>query len=95
MVGIVGQPHSCYISALYLAAIVVTSVYAQVVHDPPTSSNLNNLTFVLNGTGAPGIFNSSFTPEKEYGVYNWCNMPHVRAREYKCVHIASRGGNNC
>ncbi|KAF8815519.1 phosphoglycerate mutase-like protein [Phlegmacium glaucopus] len=68
---------------LQVVAIVVTSTSAQVVHYPPTSSNLNNLTFVLNGSGAPGIFNSSVTPEKEYGIYNWCNMPHVRTKEYK------------
>ena len=73
---------------LVLVAILITtslSVSTQVVHYPPTSSNLNNLTFVLNGSGAPGIFDSSDTPEKEYGVYNWCNMPHVRTQEYKCV----------
>ncbi|KAJ7632142.1 phosphoglycerate mutase-like protein [Roridomyces roridus] len=64
-----------------LAAVVVLSEAA--VHYPPTQSNVNNLTFVLNGTGAPGIFNSSTTPDKSYGEYNWCNMPHVREREYK------------
>ena len=77
----------CYrLLVLQVVAILVTSsVSAQVVHYPPTSSNLNNLTFVLNGSGAPGIFNSSVTPEKEYGIYNWCNMPHVRTQEYQCV----------
>ena len=59
----------------------------EVVHYPPTSSNFNNLTLALNGSGTPGIFNSSVTPEKAYGIYNWCNMPHVRAQEYKCVNI--------
>ncbi|KAG5645660.1 hypothetical protein DXG03_005497 [Asterophora parasitica] len=56
---------------------------AEVVHYPPTSSNINNLTFALNGSGAPGIYSSSKTPDKQYGQYNWCNMPHVRTREYK------------
>ena len=64
-------------------------VSSQVVHYPPTSSNLNDLTFVLNGSGTPGIFDSSITPEKEYGIYNWCNMPHVRTQEYKCVMASS------
>ncbi len=59
---------------------------AGVVHYPPSSTNVNNLTFALHGTGRPGIFDSSTTPDKEYGTYNWCNMPHVRAREYKCAH---------
>ena len=64
-----------------------TSTSAQVVQYPPTSSNLNDLNFVLNGAGAPGIFDSSITPEKEYGIYNWCNMPHVRTQEYMCVYF--------
>jgi acid phosphatase len=63
----------------------VAGVSAAVVHYPPSSTNVNNLTFVLQGTGAPGIFNSSTTPNKEYGIYNWCNMPHVRTREYLYV----------
>ena len=72
-------------------AVVATSVFAQVVHYPPTLSNINNLTFALNGSGAPGIFNSSVTPENEYGItYNWCNMPHVRTQEYKYVHRVLR-----
>jgi acid phosphatase len=75
------------IRSLVFVAVVVTSTSAKVVHYPPTLSNLNNLTFVLNGSGVPGIFNSSVTPEKEYGIYNWCNMPHVRTQEYKCVHL--------
>lgn len=56
---------------------------ANPIHYPPKSSNINNLTFALNGPGAPGIYNSSNTPDSEYGSYNWCNMPHVRPREYK------------
>ena len=71
---------------LLVAILVSTSVSAQVVHYPPTPSNLNDLTFVLNGSGAPGIFTSSVTPEEEYGIYNWCNMPHVRTKEYKYVY---------
>ncbi|KAF5389959.1 hypothetical protein D9757_003560 [Collybiopsis confluens] len=59
------------------------SIATNVVHFPPKSTNLNNLTFVLNGTGAPGIFDTSITPDEEYGIYNWCNMPHVRKREYR------------
>ena len=83
------------IKFLVLAIILVTNVSAHVVHYPPTSSNLNNLTFVLNGSGAPGIFNSSTTPEKEYGIYNWCNMPHVRTQEYKCVTSSTPPETTC
>ncbi|TRM58993.1 histidine phosphatase superfamily [Schizophyllum amplum] len=39
-----------------------------------------HLEFVLNGSGAPGVYNSS--QFADYGGYNWCNMPHVRATEY-------------
>jgi hypothetical protein len=50
----------------------------------PSSTEINNLTQVIGGSGVYGfIFNSSNTPPHEYGTYNWCNMPHVRATEYK------------
>ena len=65
------------------ALTVVNVTLADVVHYPPAATNINNISFVFNGTGAPGIFTSSNTPDSEYGVYNWCNMPHVRQREYK------------
>ena len=73
---------------LGLAGVIARSS-AAVVHYPPESTNINNLTFVLNGNGAPGIFNSSTTPDGLYGIYNWCNMPHVRTREYKSVFFVS------
>ena len=62
---------------------------ATLVHYPPKVTNINNFTFVMQGTGAPGIFYSSYTPPQQYGEYNWCNMPHVRTTEYKCVLIHS------
>jgi hypothetical protein len=50
----------------------------------PRSTEINNLTQVVGGSGIYGfIFNSSDTPAHEYGTYNWCNMPHVRSAEYK------------
>lgn len=49
----------------------------------PNATNINNLSFVVNGTGINGIFNSSVTPASVgYSTYNWCNMPHVRSTEY-------------
>lgn len=36
----------------------------------------------ISATGAPGIYNTSTTPAEDYGAYNWCMMPHVRAAEY-------------
>ncbi|KAF5127971.1 hypothetical protein E5D57_008905 [Metarhizium anisopliae] len=49
----------------------------------PAETQLNNLTSALASNGVYGfIFNSSNTPQHEYGAYNWCNMPHVRPTEY-------------
>ncbi|CAK7198431.1 hypothetical protein SEUCBS139899_001092 [Sporothrix eucalyptigena] len=51
----------------------------------PRATHLNNLTTALSSTttGVYGfLFNGSTTPEGQYGVYNWCNMPHVRPAEY-------------
>ncbi|PSR97343.1 histidine acid phosphatase [Coniella lustricola] len=51
----------------------------------PSQTLINNLTHVASNatTGVYGfIFNSSSTPDNEYGTYNWCNMPHTRAQEY-------------
>ncbi|KAF9527468.1 histidine phosphatase [Crepidotus variabilis] len=53
------------------------------VHYPPSSTKINDLEFALSGSGAPGVYSSSYTPESQYGVYNWCNMPHVRPKEYR------------
>jgi hypothetical protein len=49
----------------------------------PNATSINNLTQVIGGAGVYGfIYNSSTIPASSYGVYNWCNMPHVRATEY-------------
>jgi hypothetical protein len=65
---------------------------SEVIHYPPKASNINDITFALQGSGAPGIFNSSSVPDTDYGIYNWCNMPHARSREYVYVHYASISG---
>lgn len=50
----------------------------------PNSTAINDVSQAIGGTGVYGfIYNSSVTPADKYGVYNWCNMPHVRATEYK------------
>jgi len=50
----------------------------------PNATQINDLTKVIGGEGIYGwIYDNSITPAGEYGVYNWCNMPHVRATEYK------------
>lgn len=54
---------------------------------PPKNNSVNSLSSVINSTGVYGfIYNSSTDPAGvEYGTYNWCNMPHVRAQEYPRV----------
>lgn len=59
-------------------------VEADLEWHAPRSSWINNLDSVIEGNGVHGfIFNSSHLPQgTPYGTYNWCNMPHVRAKEY-------------
>lgn len=50
----------------------------------PDATAINNLAQVIGGTGVDGfVYNSSTVPADQYGVYDWCNMPHVRKTEYK------------
>ncbi len=59
------------------------SVAVDLAWHAPSQSAINNLTAVLGSSGVYGfIFNSSQTPDAQYGAYNWCNMPHVRRQEY-------------
>lgn len=44
---------------------------SNLTHYAPVASNVNNLSFALNGAGAPGIYNSSQVPDNLYGIYNW------------------------
>jgi hypothetical protein len=60
------------------AATIDLSWYA------PNATSINNLTQVMAGSGFFGwTYNNSQVPADEYGIYNWCNMPHVRKTEYK------------
>lgn len=53
---------------------------------PSKPSEINNLTTVMAAEGVYGfVYNSSHVPDEIYGVYNWCNMPHVRKKEYVCA----------
>lgn len=67
-----------------LAALISTSSAAvDLKWYPPASTQINDLSSAINGTGVYGyIFDTSSTPEHKYGTYNWCNMPHVRKAEY-------------
>jgi 2-phosphoxylose phosphatase len=51
---------------------------------PPDATGINDLSSAINSSGVYGfVFNTSVTPDGKYGGYNFCNMPHVRRREYK------------
>lgn len=52
---------------------------------PPSRTKVNSLESVIDSTGVYGfVFDSSTTPDDvPYNTYNWCNMPRVRANEYK------------
>lgn len=59
------------------AAQVDTKWYAS------RKNQVNDLETVPTASGVYGfIYNSSKTPDGQYGIYNWCNMPHVRRTEY-------------
>ncbi|KAL1407401.1 hypothetical protein Q8F55_006833 [Vanrija albida] len=64
-------------------SLATTAAAFNITHYPPAADSWYNLTWALNGTGSPGIYSGSATPDAQYGVYNWCNMPHVRKAEYK------------
>jgi hypothetical protein len=73
-------------TALAVFGHVAPAVVAQAVDIDwyaPAKSDINNLDKVLSAKGVYGwIYDSSKTPDDKYGTYNWCNMPHVRSKEY-------------
>lgn len=69
--------------ALLLSSSATAGQAVSLDWHPPSKSNVNNLTAALDSEGVYGfIFNTSKTPDGQYGTYNWCNMPHVRKTEY-------------
>lgn len=72
--------------SLLVMPLIGTAAVAQKVDlgwYPPSNTSINNLTAALTSQGIYGfIFNTSETPDGQYGTYNWCNMPHVRKSEY-------------
>ncbi|KAI5855541.1 phosphoglycerate mutase-like protein [Durotheca rogersii] len=76
-------PSSLLASSLTAAAAAAAAQNIDLGWYPPSGTSINNLTAALNGQGVYGfIFNTSDTPDEQYGTYNWCNMPHVRRSEY-------------
>lgn len=71
----------CPVVALILGA--TTTLAVDNSWHPPESSAINDLDRNLDSDGVFGfIFDSSLTPDDRYGQYNYCNMPHIRKREY-------------
>ncbi|WVQ97637.1 hypothetical protein IAU59_004751 [Kwoniella sp. CBS 9459] len=60
--------------ALALLPLLVTGTAQALTHYPPSHTPNTDLAQVINGTGAPGIFYSSDTPDDQYGIYN-CERP--------------------
>lgn len=89
----IGPP---YLRELTVALVAVVLTISSIWSEPsramaavdlswhaPAQSLINNLTNVVSATGVYGfIYNTSATPASQYGVYNWCNMPHVRKDTY-------------
>ncbi|KAI1862375.1 uncharacterized protein JN550_010237 [Neoarthrinium moseri] len=72
-----------FLTLLFPAAAKAAADVVDLGWHAPAQTDINNLTTALSSEGIYGfIFNSSETPEGQYGTYNWCNMPHVRTREY-------------
>ncbi|KAI8801312.1 histidine phosphatase superfamily, partial [Cladochytrium replicatum] len=71
------------ILVILAGAIAVIEASVDVSWHRPSYTDVNNLAAVLSGANSSTrIFDSSTTPDNLYGIYNYCNMPHVRAREY-------------
>lgn len=70
---------------MLLLVLFFTSASAtSVTHNPPIANQYSNLSAVFDNSSLTnnGVYNGSYVADSEYGVYNFCNMPHVRASEY-------------
>ncbi|CAI4214769.1 unnamed protein product [Parascedosporium putredinis] len=77
----VSRQATALLSAVPLPAVVSAKV--DIAWYPPARTDINDLDKVLKGKDIYGfIYDSSETPDDQYGSYNWCNMPHVRRKEY-------------
>ncbi|KAK9381864.1 histidine phosphatase superfamily [Kockiozyma suomiensis] len=74
-------------SAVLAGASVASAAYTLdgITHYPPVNNSFNSIDAVFaasSGTNG-GYYNLSTVADIDYGAYNYCNMPHVRAREYE------------
>lgn len=76
-------PAAALAALSYMRPAPVAAQDVDVQWYPSSQTRVNDLAGVLEGSGVwDFVFNSSVTPDGRYGVYNWCNMPHVRSSEY-------------
>ncbi|KAK9494609.1 histidine phosphatase superfamily [Lipomyces doorenjongii] len=71
------------LATIPLTAAAATS-FGTIVHYSPTKSSIGELEAVFNPTTGTngGYYSASVVPDDVYGAYDYCNMPHARAREY-------------
>ncbi|KAK9432676.1 histidine phosphatase superfamily [Lipomyces doorenjongii] len=71
------------LASIPLTAAAATS-FGTIVHYSPTKSSIGELEAVFNATTGTngGYYSASVVPDDVYGAYDYCNMPHARAREY-------------
>ncbi|XAO27126.1 hypothetical protein I312_105968 [Cryptococcus bacillisporus CA1280] len=52
-----------------------------LTHYPPAKTSNTQLDQGLNGSGAPGIYSTSTTPDSRYEEHNWCAISLFLAAE--------------
>ncbi|KJE05011.1 acid phosphatase [Cryptococcus gattii NT-10] len=59
-----------------------------LIHYPPAKTSNTQLDQVLNGSGAPGIYSTSTTPDSRYGEYNCQKQEYkVPSKEYELEYV--------
>ncbi|KAK7207489.1 histidine phosphatase superfamily [Myxozyma melibiosi] len=76
---------SHFSTLLACAAAVSAYTFDGITHYAPVNNSFNDLDAAFSSSSGTngGYYNSSTVADVDYGAYNYCNMPHVRAREYK------------
>ncbi|KAK9465795.1 histidine phosphatase superfamily [Lipomyces arxii] len=77
---------SAILIALSTSAAAAVAVSTEsITHYSPANVSIGNLRDVLDPSTRTngGFYNTSTVPNDQYGAYDYCNMPHVRAQEYQ------------
>jgi hypothetical protein len=78
------QPPRTLLSLALLSLVASQNTTVDLRWFAPKKTWINDLStiFEANGTHDFHFNGSTLAPDKKYGTYNWCNMPHVRHEEY-------------